>query len=569
VIRTRCRIIVAVVAVVGALASAGGASAAPPPGVPGRSHRPVCGPPAQGRARCHARVVTQQDGVSPLATTTPSPGAYGPGDLQAAYALSASGGVGQTVAIVDALDNPNAEADLAAYRSRFGLSACTTANGCFRKVNQSGASGPLPAADTGWGQEIDLDLQMVSAACPNCRIVLVEASSTSYSDLAAAVDTAANTFHANAISNSYGGSEFASETSAAYEGHYNHPGSAITVSSGDSGYGVQFPAASRYVTAVGGTSLSRDASARGWSEKAWSGAGSGCSAYVPKPAWQTDTGCAGRTVADVSAVADPATGVAVYDSYGSTGGANWYIFGGTSVAAPIVAAVYALAGSTSSVSNASSLYSRRSSLNDVSTGSNGTCSVAYLCTAAAGYDGPTGLGTPKGTAAFGGGATPPPPSPAQQLVANPGFESGTLGSWSSLGAAPAPAASATRGHAGGWSARLGTVGTKGAEPSGNSTIAQSVTIPATATKATLSFWYLGGTTDSVTYDWQEARIRNSSGATLATVLHTASNAQTWAQVSFDATAYKGQTVQLWFNVHQDGYGDLTYMYLDDVSLTVS
>jgi len=513
-------------------------------------------------------VVTRADGVSPLATTAPSAGAYAPADLQAAYALSASGGVGQTVAIVDALDNPNAEADLAAYRSRFGLPACTTANGCFRKVNQSGASSPLPVGDTGWGQEIALDLDMASAACPSCHLVLVEANTTSFSDLATAVDTAANTFHANAISNSYGGSEFSAETSASYEAHYNHPGSAITVSSGDNGYGMEFPAASRYVTAVGGTSLSRDTSARGWSEKAWSGAGSGCSAYVAKPAWQTDSGCGMRAVADVAAVADPNTGVAVYDSYGSAGGANWYIFGGTSVAAPIIAGVYALAGSSATVSNASNLYSHRSALNDVTAGSNGTCTVAYLCVAQAGYDGPTGLGTPKGTGAFGGVTSSPPPV-AQQLAANPGFESGTLSSWASVGVAPAPGVSNARTHTGGYSARLGTVGTSGTEPSGDSSIVQSVAIPSTATKATLSFWYWGATTDSVTYDWQEAQVRSSSGVKLAQVLRTASNAQAWTQVSFDATLYKGQTVQLWFNVHQDGYGDLTYMFLDDISLSVS
>jgi hypothetical protein len=513
-------------------------------------------------------VVTQPDGVSPLATTSPSAGAYAPADLQAAYALSSSAGAGQTVAIVDALDNPNAEADLAAYRSRFGLVACTTANGCFRKLNQSGASSPLPASDTGWGQEIDLDLDMASAACPNCHLLLVEANSTSFSDLGAAVDTAANTFHANAISNSYGGSEFSAEPSASFEAHYNHPGTAITVSSGDNGYGVEFPAASRYVTAVGGTSLSRDTSARGWSEKTWSGAGSGCSAYVPKPTWQTDSGCGMRTVADVAAIADPNTGVAVYDSYGSTGGANWYIFGGTSVAAPIIAGVYALAASSATVANASNLYSHRSALNDITAGSNGTCTVAYLCVAQVGYDGPTGLGTPKGTGAFGGPTSSPPPV-AQQLVANPGFESGTLSSWTSLGVAPAPGVSNAGAHSGGYSARLGTVGTSGAEPSGDSSVVQSVSIPSTATKATLSFWYWGATTDSITYDWQEAQVRSSSGVKLAQVLRTASNAQAWTQVNFDATPYKGQTVQLWFNVHQDGYGDLTYMFVDDISLSVS
>jgi subtilase family serine protease len=201
------------------------------------------------------------------------------------------------------------------------------------------------------------------------------------------------------VSNSFGGGEFSSEATATYDGHFNHPGVAITASSGDSGYGVEFPAASQYVTAVGGTTLVRESSSsRGWSETAWSGAGSGCSAYIPKPSWQTaTTGCARRTVADVSADADPNTGVAVYDTY-RVGG--WLVFGGTSVAAPIVAGVYALAENASSVIAGSYPYLHTSSLNDVLSGSNGSCGGSYLCTAGPGFDGPTGLGTPNAAAAF-------------------------------------------------------------------------------------------------------------------------------------------------------------------------
>lgn len=381
-----------------ALAQAPAAPGSPPQAV---SHRPVCGPPAAGFARCHAEIVTNGGGM-PQATVSYSSG-YRPADLASAYkyGLPSPGSAwawnGQTVAIVDAYDNPSAESDLAAYRSQFGLPPCTTANGCFTKVNQRGG-GAYPVADIGWGQEIALDLDMASAVCANCKILLVETDSNSYANLGAGVDLAAAR-GATAISNSYGGAEFNGETS--YEGHYNHPGSAITVSSGDAGYGVEFPAASRYVTAVGGTSLTLSATSRGWSEKAWSGAGSGCSAYVTKPSWQTDTGCARRTVADVAAVADPNTGVAVYDSYGSTGGANWLVFGGTSVAAPVVAGVYALAGNASSTVAGSYPYSHRASLFDVTSGSNGTCGKkVYLCTAGVGYDGPTGLGTPNGLGAF-------------------------------------------------------------------------------------------------------------------------------------------------------------------------
>jgi subtilase family serine protease len=175
---------------------------------------------------------------------------------------------------------------------------------------------------------------------------------------------------------------------------------AITASSGDGGYGVEFPAAAQTVTAVGGSSLTRASNARGWSETAWSGAGSGCSRYVPKPSWQHDAGGSRRTVADVSAVADPNTGVAVYDSTPYQGASGWMVFGGTSVSSPIIASVYALAGNAGSLSNGSFPYSHTSSLFDVTSGSNGSCSPSYLCTATAGYDGPTGLGTPNGTGAF-------------------------------------------------------------------------------------------------------------------------------------------------------------------------
>jgi subtilase family serine protease len=321
---------------------------------------------------------------------------YTPCALQQAYGLSPSGGVGQTVAIVDAYDDPNAEADLATYRSTFGLPACTTANGCFRKVDQNGGTS-YPAANTGWAQEISLDVDMVSATCVNCHILLVEAASSGLSNLATAENTAVR-LGANAVSNSYGAQEFAGETS--YDASYNHPGVAITVSSGDSGYGVQWPAASPYVTAVGGTSLAANTSIRGWSENAWNGAGSGCSAYETEPSWQTAlglTGCAKRMVADVSAVADPNTGVAVYDTYASSG---WLVFGGTSVASPIVASVYALAANTATFTAGSNPYAHTAALYDVKAGQNGTCNPTYLCTATTGYDGPTGLGTPNGTSAF-------------------------------------------------------------------------------------------------------------------------------------------------------------------------
>jgi subtilase family serine protease len=354
-----------------------------------------------GFKHCDLNLLADLKG-KPLATAAPTAG-YGPADLQSAYKL-ASGGAGQTVAIVDAYGDTTAEADLGTYRSNYGLPPCTTANGCFKKVNQTGVQGAYPGNNQGWALETQLDLQMVSAVCPGCHILLVEAKSNASANLYAAVDTAAR-LGANAISNSYGGAE--SSADPANNVHFNHPGAAITVSSGDSGFGLEYPAASPYVTAVGGTTLNHASNARGWSETAWSGSGSGCSAFEPKQAWQTDSGCPHRTVADVSAVADPATGVAVYDSNCNVLSQllgqcfkGWGVVGGTSASAPIVAGVYALAGNAAAVNYGSFPYAHTGSLFDVTSGSNGSCSPAYLCTGGAGFDGPTGLGTPNGTGAF-------------------------------------------------------------------------------------------------------------------------------------------------------------------------
>ncbi|WNI19562.1 S53 family peptidase [Actinacidiphila sp. ITFR-21] len=356
-----------------------------------------------GLMACQALKVTA--GAQTLARSTGSVGAaaapagYGPADLVSAYGLPSGGGSGQTVAIVDAWDDPNAESDLAVYRAAFGLPECGTANGCFQKVGQDGGGAPLPLPDRAWAEEISLDLDMVSAICPLCRILLVEASSSAMDDLGASVNTAV-ALGAKYVSNSYGGGE--SPVDASYDSAYfDHPGVAITVSAGDAGYGIEYPAASQFVTAIGGTALTRDSSARGWKETAWGGSGSGCTSYDPKPAWQQDTECGGRTISDVSAVADPSTGVAVYDTYG--GDPGWEVFGGTSVASPIVASVYALAGTPSAGSYPASFpYAHRDALNDVADGSNGTCAGSYLCTGLPGFDGPTGLGTPIGLTAFQG-----------------------------------------------------------------------------------------------------------------------------------------------------------------------
>jgi subtilase family serine protease len=373
------------------------AEAATAPTLPAAATAHSCSAPIAGSASCMAIVrtdVTSPTGATPAAT----PAGYGPADLQSAYNLpSSTAGSGQTIAIVDAYDDPTAESDLNVYRSQYGLPPCTTANGCFKKIDQNGGTN-YPRTDSGWAQEISLDLDMVSAACPNCNILLVEAKTNSFANLGAAVNQAAATPGVAAISNSYGGSDASDSNYGAY---YNHPGIAVTVSSGDNGYGVEYPASSHYVTAVGGTSLQKASTTRGWTETAWSGAGSGCSKYNTALSGQAsfNTGCSMRAVADVSAVADPSTGVAVYDSTASRGQSGWMVFGGTSVSSPIIASVYGLAGNHASIDN-NYPYSHASSLYDVTSGSNGSCTTSQWCNAGTGWDGPTGLGTPNGTGAF-------------------------------------------------------------------------------------------------------------------------------------------------------------------------
>ena len=381
-----------VAALVLAAAAAAGVGTYVPGSAAGHAHgsQAVCGAPAAGDARCHSRLLTEDGKV----VTNQTPSGFGPADLQSAYNLksaSSKNGAAQTVAIVDAYDDPNAIADVNHYRAAFGIGSAT-----ITKVNEAGGTTSFPKANGGWAQEISLDLDMVSAICPNCSILLVEANSASMTDLGKSVNTAVR-LGATVVSNSYGGNE--SSNDMTYDSQYfNHPGVVISASSGDSGYGVEYPAASQYVTAAGGTSLSKASNSRGWTETAWSGAGSGCSADDPQPSWQTSaTKCSNRAVADVSADADPNTGVAVYDSLRSQGVSGWLVFGGTSVASPIIASVYALAGNGG---GAQYTWGHASGLNDVTSGSNGSCSTSVWCNAGIGWDGPTGLGTPNGTSAF-------------------------------------------------------------------------------------------------------------------------------------------------------------------------
>jgi subtilase family serine protease len=369
---------------------------------PWRPHHAVCSSAvALDVAHCHASVVTDSKGHP---ATTVVPVGYGPAQFHAAYGLPANAPAAQTIAIVDAYDDPSIASNLSTYDTTYGLPACTTTNGCFRKVNQNGQAGSYPSANSGWALEIALDVETAHAICENCKILLVEARSASIANLEASVNTAA-ALGATEISNSYGGSEFSGETG---DTAYRHPGIAVTVAAGDDGYGsFGFPAASPYVVAVGGTTLTLGAGNAWAGEQAWSGGGSGCSLYLAAQSWQANdpnwalTGCGGkRGVADVAADADPSTGAAVYDTTRYQGHAGWFQVGGTSLSSPLVAGVYALAGNAASTAYPASLaYANRTALHDVTSGATGSCTTLE-CNAAAGYDGPTGLGTPNGLGAF-------------------------------------------------------------------------------------------------------------------------------------------------------------------------
>jgi subtilase family serine protease len=374
----------------------------------------ACSPAGRRQARCYAlyapqasvnaAIAAQATGraVPPGATT---PSGWGATDIESAYKLPVWRTPHATVAVVDAYSTPDLAADLGVYRKHYGLPPCTTATGCLRIVNQHGHPSPLPQADpTGWGVEETLDVDMASAACPHCQILVVEASSASIANLATADNTAAR-LGAAAISNSYGAPE--NGFTQAYAAAYHHPGHVITASSGDSGFTpASFPANLATVTAVGGTQLSRAKNARGWSEKVWNNpygaSGSGCSAYVAKPAWQHDPHCPGRTIADVAALA---WNIPVYDSSLGTQG-PWLSIGGTSASSPLIAAVYALAGNAATATpgypyaHPGALYDITTGNNDWSTGTGSACGYDYLCVAKKSYDAPTGLGTPNGTAAF-------------------------------------------------------------------------------------------------------------------------------------------------------------------------
>jgi hypothetical protein len=481
------------------------------------AHRPLAHPGARAVAPSAPAASTDAttssalvEGVPPGAAverTTPVEGSLAPSDVRGAYGLSgATPPTPQTIALVDAYDAPTIASDLEIFSERLGLPACNEANGCFRKVNQRGERSPLPRSggpeERGWALETATDVEIAHGICPSCRILLVEAESNANSSLYAAELTAAS-LGANEISNSWGGEEPSVDSPA-----FDHPGVVITASAGDDGYldwlsgrassASEYPASSPNVIAVGGTRLKLNATSSAWErETVWNdggwrngrpegfgAGGGGCSASFPADAWQqgvadwSAVGCGSRrAVADVSADADPYTGVAVYDSTEYERSRGWTMIGGTSVAAPIIASAFALAGGSHGVAYpAQTLYENQqaapATLHDVTIGSNGECHRRVnaetgearcsseelgrscvgqaICLAAAGYDGPSGVGTPAGIDALlplgehvGEATGGPGEAPGLSGISSSG--SGSTGSSPSGGApqAPAPSTGAT------------------------------------------------------------------------------------------------------------------------------
>jgi subtilase family serine protease len=385
--------------------------------VPGAAERAACPRARPGQLRCLTlyapqlavnRAIAEKAAGKRVPAWSTVPKGWGAKDIESAYKLPLTKGAGQTVAIVDAYSTPHLASDMSFYRKQYGLPPCTTASGCLRIVNQEGKASPLPKADPlGWGVEETLDVSMVSAACPLCKIIVVEGRAPTYGSLAAAENTAVR-LGANIVSNSYDARE--SGFTQAYAKDYRHPGHVIVASAGDDGFtAALFPANLANVTAAGGTNLVKAKNARGWTETVWNNrlgaSGSGCSAYVNKPAWQHDPHCPGRTVGDVSAVA---TNIALYDSSVSQQlGGPWLNIGGTSASSPLIAAVYGLAGNAATIRPGDE-YAHAGALFDVTKGNNdwinatsgASCGYDYLCVAKKGYDAPTGLGTPDGIGAF-------------------------------------------------------------------------------------------------------------------------------------------------------------------------
>jgi hypothetical protein len=549
--------------------------------------KPLCAEltgPHTRRCRSWVRVDNSTGKIhANAASSGPVAGTYGPADLKSAYDLPSTGGSGITVALVDAQDDPKAESDLAVYRSYYGLPACTTANGCFKKVDQNGGTS-YPTEDDGWSGEISLDLDMVSAGCPSCKILLVEATSADDADLEAAEAQAAK-LGAKAISNSWSGPEDSTVTTESNA--YNFPGVSVLAASGDDGFsmGTQFPASSQYVIAVGGTELDKSTTAaRGWTEVVWGttdpsddgATGSGCSAYIPKPSWQKDPTCKFKMNNDVSAVADVVPGLAVYDTenaQSSGEGTGWVQIGGTSAATPLTAAILAVTGQAG-VTPQFFYENTATSLYDVTSGNNGTCSTAYYCKGEVGYDGPTGFGTPN---ASGWESTPPPPvdagapdaghdsgAPSGNLLTNGNFATGTLADWTIAQGSVTIAADFAQNSATGFSARIGSK----TAFSGYAILDHELAVPATGT-TTLSYYGSYICPDKSTAEWERVRILNSSKVAVQTISEECDNTRPWVQTTADLTAYAGQTIYLQFTAHDDdtSTADRAFWYLSNASVT--
>ena len=379
----------AVLAVSGlaAIVPTAAASSTSPGAVQPGTVRACAARPAPGFAVCQAMAVAVNGRI--ITASKPLQAGFTPADIQAAYNLTGLKSGGRTVAIIDAYGYSNLESDLAKFRSTYGLSACTTKNGCLTIMNQNGSTTNLPPDNSGWDVEQALDVDAVSSACPDCHILVVQGKNASLYNLGAAVNRASIQKGVVAISNSYTGRVDRSKNTA-----YNHRGIAITAATGDSGFqGGAYPADDTHVVAVGGTSVTKSGST--YTESAWSGAGSGCATHMKQPHWQAgvNTTCTTKANSDVSAAADPNLGGLDIVLNG-----NFEQVGGTSEATPIIAAVFALSGNTRRYP-AEYLYENPQYLNDVTTGSNGSCG-SPLCSAGKGWDGPTGMGTPNGVKAF-------------------------------------------------------------------------------------------------------------------------------------------------------------------------
>jgi len=375
-----------------------------------------------GGKRCFAHVQATAEGHLRAFDT---PAGFAPADLQAAYQIPVAIAGHPTIGLIDAYGYDALESDLAMYRSQFGLPPCTTANGCLKIVNQNGDPSPLPGpppAGNDWTLETALDVDMASAACPSCYLLVVQADDDKGNGLELGQGVAAQQ-GAAVISNSWGGPEQQGVSLDAEETYFDQP-VAVFVAAGDNGYddggaGPDYPGTSAHTIAVGGTTLQKDSSARGWTETAWALGGSACSLSIAKPAYQSNTSCSFKATTDIAAVGDPQTGMAAFDS--KNGG--WGVVGGTSAATPLVAGIFAATGNGDKISGGF-IMQNAAKLNDVTGGANGTCGGGILCNAGPGWDGPTGYGTPNGKLLTNGGASPDGQSDPYGVV-NGGCNAGT------------------------------------------------------------------------------------------------------------------------------------------------